>query len=121
MVEYNEEKYHYLHNLQGDIVGIIDSNGTKVVEYKYDAWGKQVGDLYSDEEHLQLALTNPFWYRGYVFDTETNLYYLRNRYSVLFIPYNVEYDIDEGPNWGILYIPGIKGGILVHADSDFCD
>jgi len=27
----NEEKYHYLHSLQGDIVGIIDSNGTKVV------------------------------------------------------------------------------------------
>ena len=39
MVEYNAEKYHYPHTLQGDIVGIIDSNGTKVVEYKYDAWG----------------------------------------------------------------------------------
>jgi len=38
--EYNEEKYHYLHNLQGDIVGIIDSNGNSVVEYKYDVWGK---------------------------------------------------------------------------------
>jgi len=38
--EYNEEKYHYLHNLQGDIVGIIDRNGNSVVEYKYDVWGK---------------------------------------------------------------------------------
>ena len=40
MVEFNGALYSYVHNLQGDIVGIVDSAGSLVVEYKYDAWGK---------------------------------------------------------------------------------
>ena len=39
MVEFNGTFYSYVHNLQGDIVGIVDSAGNLVVEYKYDAWG----------------------------------------------------------------------------------
>ena len=31
-VEYNDEMYSYVHNLQGDIVGILDSSGNLVVE-----------------------------------------------------------------------------------------
>ena len=38
-IEFNGTMYTYLHNLQGDIVGIVDNAGTLVVEYKYDAWG----------------------------------------------------------------------------------
>ena len=38
MVEFNGALYSYVHNLQGDIVGIVDSAGSLVVEYKYDAW-----------------------------------------------------------------------------------
>ena len=34
------EFYRYIHNLHGDIVGILDNSGALVVEYKYDAWGK---------------------------------------------------------------------------------
>ena len=40
MVKYNGVLYTYVHNLQGDIVGIVDASGNLVVEYKYDAWGK---------------------------------------------------------------------------------
>ena len=36
-VEYNGVKYRYVHNLQGDIVGIVDTAGVLVVEYKYEA------------------------------------------------------------------------------------
>ena len=39
-VEFNGTAYTYLHNLQGDVVGLLDSSGTLMVEYKYDAWGK---------------------------------------------------------------------------------
>ena len=42
MVEFNGALYSYVHNLQGDIVGILDNAGSLVVEYKYDAWGKPV-------------------------------------------------------------------------------
>ena len=37
MVEYNGVMYTYVHNLQGDIVGILDSTGAVVVEHSYDA------------------------------------------------------------------------------------
>ena len=40
MVDFNGTKYMYLHNLQGDIVGLLDTSGQLVVEYRYDAWGK---------------------------------------------------------------------------------
>ena len=34
--------YYYLYNLQGDVIGLIDSEGTQVVSYQYDTWGVPV-------------------------------------------------------------------------------
>lgn len=39
-IRYNGAEYYYVTNIQGDITGLVDSNGTSVVEYSYDAWGK---------------------------------------------------------------------------------
>ena len=78
IVQFNGTKYAYIHNLQGDIVGLIDSSGTEVVKYIYDPWGKilsTTGSLASTVGTVQ-----PFRYRGYVYDVETELYYLRSRY-----------------------------------------
>ncbi len=71
-------KYAYIQNLQGDIVGIIDSIGTEVVKYTYDAWGKVLSTTGSFASTL--GPIQPFRYRGYVYDVETGLYYLRSRY-----------------------------------------
>ena len=76
--EYNDVKYRYVYNLQGDIVGIVDSAGNLVVEYKYDAWGKPISITGSLKNTL--GEHNPFRYRGYVYEAETELYYLLNRY-----------------------------------------
>ena len=62
----------------GDIVGILDSNGNLVVEYKYDAWGKLLSTTGTLADTL--GKRNPFRYRGYVYDEETELCYLRSRY-----------------------------------------
>ena len=78
VVTFNGTAYAYLYNLQGDVIALIDSNGTQVVKYAYDAWGKPIsktGSLAST-----LGTIQPFRYRGYVFDEETGLYYLRSRY-----------------------------------------
>ncbi len=40
IVDTNCTKYGYVQNLQGDTCQIIDANGIVVVEYTYDAWGK---------------------------------------------------------------------------------
>ena len=77
-VEYNGEKYAYIHNLQGDIVGILDKNGVSVVNYEYDAWGKLLNCTGTMADTL--GADNPFRYRGYVYDEEPGLYHLRSRY-----------------------------------------
>ena len=78
VVEWNGVKYGYVHNLQGDIVAIVDGSGNKVVEYTYDAWGKPL--IMTGTLATTLGTLNPFRYRGYVYDEETGLYYLRSRY-----------------------------------------
>ena len=35
-----EEYYYYIFNVQGDVIGILDSSGTQVVEYTYNPWGE---------------------------------------------------------------------------------
>ena len=80
MVELNGTLYSYIHNLQSDIVGILDCAGSLVVEYKYDAWGRPVFVRALTTEYEKLAELNPFRYRGYVYDRESGLHYLRSRY-----------------------------------------
>ena len=118
MVEFNGSYYAYVHTLQGDIGAIVDNTGTKVVEYGYDAWGKPTkvwslphpSDSTLTSAYAKLAQLNPFRYRGYVWDEETGLYYLRSRY----------YD----PVWGrFLSIDEytIKtGGVLDHNLYTYC-
>ena len=77
-VDFNGTYYYYLRNGQGDIVKLIDGNRNTVVEYAYDSWGKQLsctGTLATT-----LGALNPFRYRGYVYDEETQWYYLKSRY-----------------------------------------
>ena len=77
-VKWNNAMYRYVYNLQGDIVGIVDAAGNLVVEYMYDAWGKPLS--ITGTLKTSLGELNPFRYRGYGYDEETGLYYLRNRY-----------------------------------------
>ena len=70
--------YYYLRNAQNDIVKLIDSSGSTVVEYCYDSWGKPLST--SGSLASTLGKDNPFRYRGYVYDEETGFYYLQSRY-----------------------------------------
>ena len=76
----NGTPYTYVKNLQGDIVGLIDSTGALVVEYKYDAWGKPISTRTLTTSYDALAELNPFRYRGYVWDEENQFLYLNSRY-----------------------------------------
>ena len=57
---------------------LLDYTGTQVVKYTYDAWGKPTSK--SGTMKNTLGTVQPFRYRGYVFDEETGMYYLRSRY-----------------------------------------
>ena len=82
-MDFNGALYSYVHNLQGDIVGIVDSAGSLVVEYKYDAWGKPTLARTLTTAYEALVELNPFRYRGYVWDAETDMYCLCGRYYAL--------------------------------------
>ena len=76
-VSCNGTMYYYIKDLQGDITEIVDKDGKAVAEYAYDAWGNM---LTEDNGTLTVGKLNPFRYRGYVYDEETGLYYLKSRY-----------------------------------------
>ncbi len=77
-VTYNGTDYYYALNLQGDVVAILNTTGSAVVQYSYDAWGNILTTTGSMA--TTLGTHNPLRYRGYVYDTETTLYYLQSRY-----------------------------------------
>ncbi len=75
---YNSKTYYYHKNIFGDIIGILDSNYNEIVSYEYDSWGALVN--ITDNSNINLGTINPFRYRSYYYDTETQLYYLNSRY-----------------------------------------
>jgi len=75
---YNGTTYYYATNLQGDIVAILSKEGTQVVSYSYDAWGNILSITGTKADTI--GKYNPLRYRGYVYDTESKLYYLQSRY-----------------------------------------
>ncbi len=105
----NGEEFYYVRNNQHDIIGLIDVNGTQVVGYQYDTWGQGAEPIF-DYSGVDLGNKNPYRYRGYRYDTETNLYYLNARY------YN--------PEWGRFLNADTYGGsvnkLLSHNVFAYC-
>ena len=77
-VNCNGTEYFYVKNAQGDVTGLVSASGTRVVTYTYDAWGNLLTTTGSMA--TTLGEQNPLRYRGYVYDTDTGLYYLQSRY-----------------------------------------
>ena len=73
------DAYFYERNLMGDIIAVYSVDGTKLISYVYDAWGK-VTTTYHNGGANTGAANNPFKYRGYYHDSETSFYYLNSRY-----------------------------------------
>ena len=83
--KYNDVQYYYIKNHQDDIIGILDDNFNQIASYSYDSWG-QIESILDNQGNdvsnnpLHIANINPFRYRSYYYDTETELYYLNARY-----------------------------------------
>ena len=82
-VNYNGITYYYVTNLQGDVIAILDESGYAVAEYIYNAWGYLIAAV--SVHNMELCALNPLRYRGYVYDTDLEMYYLydRGRFYVL--------------------------------------
>ena len=73
-MQVNGTTYYYITNLQGDVMGLVDTSGNSVASYTYDPYGKVLTATGA------LAEKNPLRYRGYYYDSESGLYYLQSRY-----------------------------------------
>jgi len=82
--KYDDIIYYYNKNLTNDIIGIRNSDNETIANYEYDSFGNILSitdnnnNQITNEEHI--ANINPFRYRSYYYDIETNLYYLNSRY-----------------------------------------
>ncbi len=71
--------YYFVCNWRGDVIQIYNAAGELVSTYDYDAWGR-VSENSTDKDTQNIAEINPIRYRGYYYDSETGLYYLKSRY-----------------------------------------
>ena len=77
-----EKVYTLLRDSIGNISQIV-ANGTVIAEYNYDAWGNTTIDIHENgltSDDLYVINNNPFRYKGYYYDVETQLFYCNSRY-----------------------------------------
>lgn len=83
IVKDNGSLYYFNKNIFGDITEIYDSSGNLVNKYVYDAYGTtfvKKADGTTDNDSSSIGNLNPFRYRGYYYDSETQMYYCQSRY-----------------------------------------
>ena len=118
--------YFYVKNLQGDIINIVDENGSVVVRYDYDVLGKitavKNGSNQTITDPASLAFLNPLRYRGYVCDDETGLYYLQSRYydpvTGRFLNADVYVDTETGTPLSTNMFAYCENSSLISIDSN---
>ena len=77
------ELYYYVLNAQGDVIALLNADGTLAASYNYGAWGNYSvhgADGKKTTDPTFIGHINPLRYRGYYYDRETRLYYLQSRY-----------------------------------------
>ncbi len=78
---------------RGDVLALLDAEGSPFAAYRYDAWGNPLGEgthapgLWAQETSLvsgtlaaEIAGRQVLRYAGYCFDSESGLYYLSARH-----------------------------------------
>ncbi len=69
--EASGEKFNYMFNARGDVVTLLSSSGEIKAEYEYDAFGNPIENIGKAD--------NPYRYAAYMYDEETDMYYLNAR------------------------------------------
>ncbi|MFA6801006.1 MAG: RHS repeat-associated core domain-containing protein [Acholeplasmataceae bacterium] len=80
---YMGNEYFYVYDNLGNVVALLNSIGTIVAKYRYDAWGNNtVLDANGNVNYSSsfIGNINPYRFKGYRFDSETGFYYLQSRY-----------------------------------------
>ena len=83
---YNNIPYDFVKDGLGNVRWIMHNN-VILAEYVYDAWGNHSINYYVDDSYFsefgiskEAIVDNPFRYKGYYYDVETQLFYCNSRY-----------------------------------------
>ena len=82
----NNKFYYFERDILGNINKIIDINNIVYVEYKYDSYGKPTiivpTELSNELKTIAeiISCNNIYLYKGYIYDVETQLYWVSSRY-----------------------------------------
>ena len=104
--ENKEISYFYEKNILGEIIGIVDEEGKRVVEYRSSSYG-EVENIHDNSE-IEISAKDHLRYKGYIYDEETRLYYLKTRYydpeiGRFISPDSIDYQSPESINGLNLY------------------
>ena len=104
--ENKEISYFYEKNILGEIIGIVDEEGKRVVEYRSSSYG-EVENIHDNSE-IEISAKDHLRYKGYIYDEETKLYYLKTRYydseiGRFISPDSIDYQSPESINGLNLY------------------
>ena len=76
----NSSRYYYVQDAFKNILGIIDDSGNLITKYDYNPYGKILSIV--DTSGSSIGTINPFRYKGYYYDNESDMYYCKSRYYV---------------------------------------
>ena len=81
--EYNDNRYIYQKNIQGDIIKIYNEETQELEEeYNYDAWGNVLITNYTSEN---IGNINPIRYRGYYYGRKNVWTRFKSRFRKMFL------------------------------------
>ena len=78
-IDINGKEYFYVKNAQNDVIAIVNSNNETVATYRYNSWGKLIS-CEDTSENQEVSFFNPYTYRSYFYDSDTEMYFLKSRY-----------------------------------------
>ncbi len=78
-IDINGKEYFYVKNAQNDVIAIVNSNNETVATYRYNSWGKLIS-CEDTSENQEVSFLNPYTYRSYFYDSDTEMYFLKSRY-----------------------------------------
>ena len=81
--KYNGDVFYYLRDALGNINYIVNQDGELESSYTYEAYGSHIvlnAQGSTSTSSTLIGNINPFRYKGYYYDVETQLFYCNSRY-----------------------------------------
>lgn len=70
--------FYYIKDINNTIIAVVSEDGEVADAFEYDDFGMPIQRDYADFAYL--SALNPLMYRDYIYDFESQMYYVKSRY-----------------------------------------